>query len=152
MILLAPPQGAGLHPKGTFQLHVGVQRGSEVLRARPGEKLREGDRLGFFYSSESPGHLTLLSSDESGQLVRLYPTSAEYSAEVAAGVEVRIPDGAVVGPARGCEWIFALFAPRPIREDAARESLRGMLAARQGCRLGPSGAQDLLVQTFEVSR
>jgi len=154
LLTVRPPLTATdpLKPKGPWQLHVAIERAGRAHRAAPGELLKEGDHLGFFYSAESPGFLAVVSADLSGEIVRLHPTAQDFSAPVAAGREVRLSAGAALGPARGCEWIVALFSNKPFAEPATREALERMVSTRHGCELGRANLPGVEVQVFEVSR
>jgi hypothetical protein len=124
-----------LRPKGTWQLHTGVERSGHEFLAYDGIRLETGDRLGFFYTAEQPGTMMILYADEAGDIVLIYPAQAKTSARIDAGREVRVPDGAVVDPGRGCEWVIGLFSDRPFAIRTAHEVIRRMLEERIGCRI-----------------
>ncbi|MBI5545992.1 MAG: zf-HC2 domain-containing protein [Deltaproteobacteria bacterium] len=151
LLMVARPTEDPLRPKGTWQLHVAVDRQGKVIRATPGERLESGDRLGFFYSSDSGGWLALYSTDETGQTARLFPASGE-SASVVAGREVSLPDGAALGEAHGCEWIVGMLGRHPIGAADALEALKRMRRDRSGCSLAKAQMPGVVVQVFEVTR
>lgn len=146
------PSESPLHAKGGWQLLVAVERDGRVFRASHGAMLQAGDRLGFFYTSEASGYLALFSADEAGTVLRLYPSGQKPSAAVAAGREVRIPDGAVLSAGHGFEWLVGFFSPKPILETEAASALRRMVASRKGFDLGAAGLKNVETRVIGVRR
>lgn len=142
----------GLQPKGIWQLHVAVERGGKVERLDD-QPLGEGDRLGFFYSSEQPGYLMVLYLDTEAPATRIFPAASETAAKVAPGQEVRLADGAVVGEPSECEWLVGLFSGQPFDSDQATELLAERVKQRDGCHLGPGPrSQPIVSQVVELRR
>ncbi len=127
-----------LVPKGSsFALHVAAERSGHSFVVADGAHLSTGDGLGFFYTAGEPAHLTVLFVDDAGEVGKLFPASAKGSAHVQGGTQVRLPDGALLSPGSGCEWVVGLFAPVPLEDDRAVKAVRQMWEARKGCELGP---------------
>ncbi len=136
--------------KGAFKLQVAVQRVEDRFVARSGDEFQSGDALGFFYSSAKDGFLSVIFYDAQGNQEKVFPTEQKGAAAVKAGVEVALPDGAVVEDGQGCEWIVALFAEAKF--DPGSLSLQIQEAARAagpGCRLSLQKIVDLDVD-FDV--
>lgn len=143
-----------LRAKGMTQLFAAVERGGEVFRVTPGMQLTDGDRLGFFYSSEHDVFLLLLHVDGLGEVTRLFPTNRTASARVEAGARKRLPDGAVLSPgSTGCEWIVGLFSEVAITEERAAEAL-GKAAATGGgeCSIGEIGLANMEAHVVQIFR
>jgi len=146
LVVARIPSGVGdLQPKGGWELHVGVERAGRSFRLSEGAVLQEGDRLGFFYSSEVPGHLAIYGVDQGGGIVRLHPTGPEESRTAPAGQAVRVPDGAVLSEAHGCEWVVGFFGAKPMSEAEANRAIRAMYAARKECQLGAAPSAEVRV-------
>jgi hypothetical protein len=143
-----------LRPKGYWKLHAAAERNGKTFRVADGSVLETGDRLGFFYTSEKKGHLMILYMEESGRIVRLYPARSAASGRITIGKNVRIPDGAVLSPGSGCEWIVGLFSEKPLSVDLAKKSVSRMLRLRKGCKLDPgdSRLKKVDLQVIQVIR
>ncbi len=153
LVVLRPADRADpLTAKGTWALHVAVEREGQVFRAHDGVALREGDRLGFFYTADKPGFLTVLYADEKGEVVRLHPSNDGPPQLAEAGTNVRIPDGALISPGQGCEWVIALFSADPLAAQTAIKDGKRMVARRKGCELSPQAAEGVAVQVLGVKR
>jgi hypothetical protein len=124
-----------LQPKGIWQMHVAAQRNGANFRVENGSMLEVGDQLGFFYSARKPGYLTIMYTDQSGQIVRIFPATADNSAFIEPGDRVRLPDGAKVSTGQGCEWVIGLFSKNNLSDKMSQEIITGMLAERDKCRL-----------------
>jgi anti-sigma factor RsiW len=121
--------------KGGYKLHVAVDRSGERFRIRPGEALRRGDRLGFFYSAPMETHLAILIADTGGAPAVSFATDG--SAALEAGTELRLAAGAVVEERTGCEWIVAFFSPTPPQVSNLKIALQDAVARRgRNCELG----------------
>jgi hypothetical protein len=140
-----------LRPKGSWTLEVAAQRQGKQFLAPSGTLLHSGDSLGFFYSSPRDGYLMLLYADAHDAPVRLFPAQGRASAKVQAGERVSVPDGAVLSPGTGCEWIIGFFTRRPLATDEAASIAQRMVSTRQGCTLGTAGAQ-IEAQVVTVNR
>jgi hypothetical protein len=143
-----------LTPKGYWQLHVAAERDGKTFRVTDGSVLKTGDQLGFFYTAEKEGYLTILYVEESLRIVRLYPTLGTPGGQVTLGKNIRIPDGAVLSPATGCEWIVGLFSEQELAEEIAMKSVSRMVKKRRGCTLdaGDSQLKQVAVQVIQVIR
>lgn len=71
---------------------------------------------------------------------------------LSVGREQRIEDGAQLSEGSGCEWIVALFSDQPLRESAALEIARDMIAHRSACRLPPPSTTAVEAQVLTVIR
>jgi hypothetical protein len=68
-------------------------------------------------------------------------------------VERPLPDGAVLEPGEGCEWIVAFFSPEPVPVDRLREALTRAVRARQAdCRLGEMDLGNIAVDVLIMRR
>ena len=101
----------------TDLLHIGVKRGAQQFRIKPGNKLRKGDHLGFFYSAPKEGYLMIYNLTSEGEKTLLYPKDGMLSAPIIKGKNIRIPDGAVMGDTIGCEWIIAVFSDQRLTKE-----------------------------------
>lgn len=141
---LAPaPDLQRLTPKGapSWSLELAVERGGQQFLAPSGARLQKGDQLGFFYSADRDGYLTVLYADAKSAPVRIFPARGDASAKVSAGQKLPLSDGALLDDGAGCEWAIGVFTPAPLSGEKARALVSAMLAAREGCALGsaPSG-------------
>jgi len=146
------PDDEGLHAKGGYTLHVAVERRGHAFRLIDGARLEDGDHLGFFYTASGEINLTVLYLDDAGELVRLFPALSQESAALEAGHQVRLPDGALISPGEGCEWVIGIFSRRPVGAVEAEVAARQMWQARQGCRLGEVKLDQAEVQVLGVQR
>ncbi len=159
LALFLPPDSPSsperkLIPKGAFELLVAAERKGHTFRVENGSVLNEGDRLGFFYSATQAGYLMILYIDESGELVRLYPAEDVLSSPVVQGINLSIPDGALVKTGRGCEWVVGIFSRRELSEALLGEAVNRMWARRSSCRLNREAARldDVDIQVIQVRR
>jgi len=143
-----------LIPKGAFELLVAAERKGHTFRVENGSVLNEGDRLGFFYSATQAGYLMILYIDESGELVRLYPAEELLSSPVVQGINLSIPDGALVKTGSGCEWVVGIFSRRELSEALLGEAVKKMWARRSSCRLDREAAKldHVDIQVIQVRR
>jgi hypothetical protein len=152
-LLTPPPARDDVRFKGGAPaLHVAVRRGAQAFRATPGEPLRAGDALGFFYSAAEPIHLALSYASERGEIVRIHPRAGDPVPLLAAAREGAIPAGLVLDAAGegGCEWIVALFSTTSTPAD---DALHALLAARRGCHLDPRRAPPgVVARVFRIER
>jgi len=149
----AGPDSDRFLPKGSFIMKVAAERGGQVFRVAPRTRLADGDRLGFFYSSDSVGQLMIFFVGEAGELTRLHPSGRAGSQAMPAGQNQRIPDGAILSPARACEWIVALRSGRPFAEAEAASLIAKMFEQRVGCKLPTlDDARQLDAQVVEIRR
>jgi len=152
VLIPAGEEEAPLRAKGSFRLHVAVERNGHAFRLQDGVRLETGDRLGFFYNAARGGFLTILYGEADGDFVRLYPALAGQSAAVEVGSEVRVPDGALISPGQGCEWVVSLFTETPLGAADAEAAVEHMWSTRDGCKLGTHGLPEAEVQVVEVQR
>ncbi|MBL8955353.1 MAG: DUF4384 domain-containing protein [Myxococcaceae bacterium] len=150
--LVPAPASDRLVPKGvaSWSLDLAVQRGGQQFLAPSGARLQKGDQLGFFYSSDRDGYLTVFYADAVGAPVRIFPARGDASAKIAAGEKVRLSDGAVLDDGSGCEWAIGVFTPAPLSGEKARELVSAMLGGRQGCTLGAAPKGSLAVVNVVV--
>lgn len=113
----------GQHGKHTDLFYMAIERGQTQFTARPLDKLMTDDRLGFFYTADTPGYLTIISLDSAGDTTLLYPVNELSSAPIAAGKQMPIIDGAVVGNGVGCEWIVAVFSDKPLINQDVKDAI-----------------------------
>ena len=117
---------AALSIKGTADLlDVAVKRGAAEFTARPLDRLAEGDKLGFFYSSTRDGFLAVFNIDNDNSVTRLYPALEAHSASIGQASHTPLPDGAFVRDGLGCEWIVAVFSDKALDLEKISELLRG---------------------------
>lgn len=129
-------------------IDVAVQRKGQRFRLRPPGQLEDGDQLGFFYTAQRPGYLTLFDLRASGEASLLFPRHAPRSGAIAAGSEIPLPDGGTFTPAPGCEWLVAVFSDRPLAIETEAGALRAAATASgPGCDLQPEieGARTIWV-------
>jgi hypothetical protein len=140
-----------LHVKGraAFELQVAAAHGGRTFRLAEGARLAPGDQLGFFYSAPTSGYLVVAHASPD-EVTRIFPASGGGGTPVAAGREVRIPDGVRVSPGQGCAWFIGLFSRRALGEEETSGILRRMVAERSGCRLGPVHVPDVEAQSIGV--
>jgi anti-sigma factor RsiW len=150
-VRLVPEPPSALHPKGVaaFQLHAAALRQGKTLRVREGVRLEPGDQVGFFYSAPRAGHLMILYAGER-ELVRVFPAATARSAPVAAGREVRIPDGATLSAGTGCEWFFGIWSSRSFDEAEAARRVGALRDRRRGCRVEGSSKGEVNVQVIGI--
>ncbi|MFC1610526.1 zf-HC2 domain-containing protein [Myxococcota bacterium] len=146
------PESERLRPKGGWQLHVAVRRGDQLFRAQSGDRLSTGDQLGFFYSTGEPGHLAILYVDGNGDAVRLFPAIEPGSAPIESGEDLRIPDGAVLSPGLGCEWVVGVLSTQAMSESQLGRAVTDMYDGREDCTLGQPSSSGMDVRVVEVRR
>lgn len=141
-----------LRAKGGFQLHMAVERSGKTFRFFNGDQLKNGDRVGFFYSGPENAYLAVLYGDSEGNFVQLFPAQANNSAEIEPGSEIRLPDGAVISPGQGCEWVVGVFSSDAKQRDELQQTLQKMWQNKQGCRLNHPGNASSQFSVLEISR
>ena len=103
---------------------------------RESDTLVEGDRIGFFYHTKHDGYLAVLHVDANGDVTTLFPPAGEHSRSISAGVEVALPDGAVVARAEGrCEWFVGVFSDRALATAPLRATLSAAARQARACRM-----------------
>lgn len=149
-----PGPSERLIPKGDWQLHVAAEVEGRTFRVTSGDELPAGTRLGFFYTAQRAGHLMVMYVDEAGEIVRLVPAERTHSTSIRPGQQVRLPDGAVLSPGRGCEWVVAFFSTDPLADRQAAQALARMLQDRNGCKLDGSAARlpNATIRIVQVQR
>ena len=140
-----------LHAKGSWQLHVAVERRGETFRFHDGMKLETNDKLGLFYSAQYDGYLMVLYVDAVEEVV-LFPGHGERSATVSAGQEVRLAAGALLSEGSGCEWVVGFFSPAPIGLEEAKAACREMLDPNVSCALTRARLPEVDTQVLRVER
>jgi hypothetical protein len=147
---IAQSQGTLAIKGGADTIAIAVERGTRRFRARPGDALLDGDRIGFFYSAEQSGFLTLLELNERGETAVLFPAAGGNSAPISAGSRLPLPDGGVVRQTDLCEWLVGVFSSEPL--DLARVKIELAAAGRAatGCSLAPVVAGARTVWVFKV--
>ena len=132
---------------------------AQVFNFVGGAQLIDGDRLGFFYTAPAAGHMLIFYGEiaDGPQLTRLFPAEGPPgSAPVQAGKAVPVPDGAVVGPGAGCEWVVGLFSEAPIDEAAAQKAVIRWLEQREPtaakCHVEPGELDGVSARIFGVTR
>jgi hypothetical protein len=108
------PRGQLAMKGATDSLDVAIARGEQRLRLSPEQTLKDGDRLGFFYSSTTAGYLALLSVSQGGTTSVIYPLNGNDSTPISAGVNQQLPDGGVFAQHAPCEWLVGVFSDRPL--------------------------------------
>lgn len=147
----APASRQLLAARGGFALHVGVLRGAHTFRASPGDVLREGDRLGFFYSAPRDGFLRVVYIDSNRRVTTIVGGEGTELREVSAGSEVRLDAGATLRDGLGCEVIVAVFSPDATGAVEA-ERLLETLGSGDTCRPTLPDLEDLEVDMYVVHR
>ena len=113
---------------------VAVKRGTVDFTAQPLDRLKNGDRVGFFYSAEKDGFAAVFNVDSAGSVTRLFPSESGKSAPIRAAERSPLPDGALVEEGRGCEWVAAVFSDTPLDLN----TVEGILSQSVGTRLDDS--------------
>jgi hypothetical protein len=143
--------GDGFLIKGPYQLQLAVQRGDRRFVGASGSRFETGDVLGLFYTAPEERWLVVFFSDAGGNISQVFPGGAPV--KVPAGVERPLPDGAVLEPGEGCEWLVALFSTEPLDTEQARRALRRAVRDRDGsCTLAPLGLDDAAVSVLVLRR
>ena len=107
-----------LKRKGNFDnIFVVAQRGARQFKLKEGDRLIQGDQLGFFYSTDEPGYLAVFALTEDSEVTLLFPAGKKSSDPITVGNQVPIPDGAVIDQGKGCEWILGVFSDTPLDTD-----------------------------------
>ncbi len=150
--VLVPRHDDRLTAKGGWMLEVAAERDGKQFLTPSGTVLQAGDSLGFFYSSDHDGYLTVLYADGHADPVRLFPARSQDAARVQAGNKVSIPDGAVLSGGADCEWVIGLFSDRSITASQAREIAARMVANRHDCTLGSAADPSVDVRVVTVRR
>jgi hypothetical protein len=151
LFLRSEGPGPEFRIKGPFQIHVAVQRGEQRFVAASGDRFEAGDVLGFFYTAPEDGYLSVLFIDSRENITRVFP--GRIPGRVRPGVERPLPDGAVLEPGEGCEWIVGFFS----REPADLEELEALLRRavqdrRPDCTLGPMEPEGVSVHALILRR
>ncbi len=129
--------------KGGFDLGFYVQSGDSVRQGETGEKLLPGDQVRFEYTSETPVHLTILSTDGAGVISTYYPVSD--STELAAGVQVSLPGAIQLDATLGVETVVGIACAEPVSIEVLKEQVRS------GDRLFPEGCASTEIQWTKVT-
>ncbi len=132
---VVPSHTTQLSPKGGDLISAVVRRENRLLHARHLMSLKPGDQLGFFYSAGRPGYLALLTRDSTGAVFVQFPGEGHQSSPVSAGVDVSLPDGAMVDTVSECEWIIGVFSDTALPLDALRESVENAKETDTDCQL-----------------
>jgi hypothetical protein len=137
--------------KGPFRIHMAVQRGERRFSASSGGTFRTGDVLGFFYTAPEDGYLVVLFSDQRGKITRVFPV--REPGWVRAGIQRPLPDGAVLEPGEGCEWIVGFFSQKPSDVEELGEFLRRAVQDRKpDCTLGPMEPEGISIHALTLRR
>jgi hypothetical protein len=148
---IAPDGDAQYKIKGTYALHVAVQRGTQRFGGVSGADFAAGDVLGFFYTAPKAGYMYLMFADEADTVSTIYPTGRPVL--LPAGVEVALPNGAVLEPGHGCEWIVAVFSSQAVELEDIKQALLQALAVRgEGCQMAPLPIDNVSVDVFVLKR
>jgi hypothetical protein len=155
VVLFYRPAGlerrTGMVIKGdSDEIYVAVKRGSQSFKARPLERLLDGDQIGLFYSAPKQGYLAILDLDEKGKVTILHPVGKVDSAMIDVGKEVPLPDGGVVQKGAGCEWLVAIFSNQALPLKEIEELVRNFPKDSVTCRVEVSvpGARTVRVFPF----
>lgn len=141
-----------LRAKGGWRLEVAAERDGKQFLAPSGTALQAGDSLGFFYTSDRAGYLTVLYADGRNPPVRIFPAREPNAAHVVAGSKVAIPDGAALSAGADCEWVIGFFSERSLGSDEAARLAERMVAGRKGCDLAAPGEPGVDPQVVTVKR
>ncbi len=157
----APPESdtaTSLTPKGEMgveargdRLIVAAQRGGLRWRVRADSRLMAGDRIGLFYSAAAAGVLSVLHVDTGGAVTPLYPPGGP-GAPIQAGDELRLPDGAAMSVAEGCEWFVGVFSDAPLDPTMIVAVLRQAARGAEGCTLSATVPGARTVDVLAVQR
>jgi hypothetical protein len=99
-----------------------VKRGEQVVRGMSGEKVHQGDRLRFTYSSDTASHLGLIYHHARGATT-YFPLEARAAA-VRPGHDVALDFAIELDADLGVERVFALFCANPIALEPVRAALQ----------------------------
>ncbi len=141
-----------LRAKGGFSLHIAAKRAAQVFRIQDGDRLQDGDQLGFFYTSQQRGFFTLFHLDEVGVITRLVPAASETMLALDPATQAALPDGAILSAGTGCEWLVGFYAQQAIPYQRMIDSLKTSLDHRQGCSLPHMDNIPAQVQTISITR
>jgi len=120
--------------RGSFHFQLFVHDGDEARRARDGERVHPGDRLGFKAELPRDGHLLIAGIDARDEAYLCHPqATGGRSAEVARG-EAASDEAVRLDAVLGTEEVVAIFcdAPFDFAQTAARLK-RDQKAAPAGC-------------------
>jgi hypothetical protein len=110
--------------KGARAIGFYVKHAQSVRRGGTGELVAPGDALRFFYTSDRPAFIAVLSIDGAGQGSVYYPSAAPARAvAVAAGRELPLPASTVLDGVLGRETLVGLFCDAPIELEPVLQAL-----------------------------
>ncbi|WP_216673767.1 hypothetical protein, partial [Pyxidicoccus fallax] len=116
--------GSGVTWKGGAFRVVASRAGAEAVRLEQDSVVKEGDRLRFAYETPEAGHLLVLELDGRGGASVFHPFEGTASAPVAAAQRDFLPGSVELDDAPGTEWLFAVYAPRPLEAAPLLAQLR----------------------------
>lgn len=130
------PSVTQLTPKGPQDsISVVIRRDDRLLEATHADTLRNGDQLGFFYSTQTPAYFALVTRDSDGEAVVHYPANGKQSALVQPGENVPLPDGATVEEPGPCEWVVGVFSKKPLELKSLVEHVKRAKVSGASCDL-----------------
>ena len=131
---------------------VAVKRGVSKFLAKPLEKLEQGDKLVFFYSSNASGYLAVFNLDMNSKVTLIYPSKGTSSIKVNSGNEVSLPDGGIVEQGSGCEWLISVFSEEPLLIDDLKSKIADSAKNIKGCYFDLTIPKTRTVQVFSFKR
>lgn len=139
--------GSGLVVKGERdRILVAAKRGTTSFRVQPGDQLKTGDVVGLFYSAEAAGHVGVWHLDGQLQPTRVLQTAVE------PGVEVALPNNAIMSEGEGCEWFVGVFSADPLAAANVEAQLRAARLQPSTCDLRATVAGARSVRVVPVRR
>jgi hypothetical protein len=115
---------------------IAVENDARRFIAKNGGQLRDGDRLGFFYSAQETGYLALFNVHAAGTVSLLFPFGMRQSDKIDAGKNIALPGNGIVRKTRECEWLVGVFSHQSLDTQELASSLRKAVAAdRVGCNI-----------------
>jgi hypothetical protein len=146
-----PGEGPGmLKAKGAATFHVNVIRQGQSLLWSALDHLLPGDELRFSYSAPTATYPVLVSADDSGTVMRLFPPASPVLVEPGEGTL----GSAEIDTRPGCQWLVAAFASEGGQKADRLESLLKEAIARRpprSCDLGPLQLEGSVVQVKSKS-
>jgi hypothetical protein len=110
--------------KGGASLQVYARRGDRVFPVRPGERLRQGDRLRFAPLLPGPGFVMPLSADAAGRVRLFFPQSRRRAAALRPPLGAAALPGAIeLDDSRGPERLWLLFSTQAFELDAVEAAV-----------------------------
>ncbi|HYV47119.1 MAG TPA: hypothetical protein VFA20_19810, partial [Myxococcaceae bacterium] len=129
LLLVVRPPEVRTRVKGAFSVVAVAADGSEVQRARP------GDRLNLAVGSAGRSQVLVLGVDEAGEVDILWPPVGSHSVPAPPGAKAVLQPSFAVTP--GSFALYALFSNETIDGGPAKAALRAEVQATRAAGRGP---------------